>query len=268
MTTYPQRIIFGLFMIIFPLHQAFADTAMEKKKDHSLKQVELQWNICDDPVKVLKVLQFQEQKQSQREVFFYDTEALELLDQDVVIRFRKSQQKNGELKLERTIKFRNIEIKRIPWKVLDQADSKCEWDIHVNLERLSCSMTNEIADLNQPLGELELEFLQERVSISSLPKQWGPAQNLSRKGIFRFLGENENAKGKNSEEKGEWSQYQISSARNLISFFELSIQSNLNDFEKTKQKVNRLLKAEKVQLCADQAGITEPLLERLSGRTK
>lgn len=240
------------------------DNVIARKNDHSLKNAELQWNICDDMGKTLKALQFKANKQISREVIFQDTPNLALLSQDAVIRYRESQKNGSGSVIERTVKLRNVDIKKIPWKILDQLDSKCEWDIHSQVERLSCSMNQVVNSISEPLSSLEKDLINERMPLPSSLGHWGPVDNWSQKGSIFLSLDSKEKKEPEWELKAELSRYTIQRLGEDLQILELSIPTSLSDFGKIQRKMEEFFSDQKIKLCSDQRGITEPLLQALS----
>ncbi len=220
--------------LTFPSNSEAIDSIQAIRKNE-IKKAEVQFEICEPDAKVvLAKLELPPTSSEYLQMMYYDTPQMDLFRREVVIKLKKS-----KTKLKSTAKIRDIKLNEIPWDYLEGKDYKCERDVYLNLDRISCSLNYDV-DPNNVISKYQFELIKMlRFDLSkSVIEQLGPVDTVEYKVINNSL-----------ELVVEQSQ-----VRGTVAAIELSTKVPVENFPKVQAELFQFLKNKNVNLCTDQHG--------------
>jgi hypothetical protein len=213
---------------------------------------ELQWNLCENSLaEVADKLEGSELKQGERDIYYYDTDNLDLYQAGMVIRERI-----GNKKADLTIKVKNLDPSRISDRWLSIKGFKCEYDLHGDSSRFTCSLkSTEMTERTRAIHELVLTPEQE----SFVDEFSGVDQELLRQSIRRGVLKNSLLKLKSHNDTFDIESYQLGD------FFSMEISTRVTTSAAlhSKNKIESVFADSGLQICDDQNQTTESKLKLL-----
>lgn len=214
--------------------------------DQFVTKTEIQFEICEPSVaSLLQKLRLSDSSQKEKQVFYYDTADLDLIQQNTVIKI------NHTTDAERSsVKIKDLDEDSIPWKYLKDQDSKCEEDVYLDLSRVSCSVNAEVTDRKNILSLAQKNF------IRAMDIQIAPEARLK---IFGPV--------ETTEQSFQTTNYKLviesSKVRENLAAIELSARVDRKQALKVQTEIKNLLEQSNVILCADQQGKMKRLFKWL-----
>ncbi len=233
-----KKILTSLFLVnLFLTFSSFSEAigSISAARKNEIKKAEVQFEVCEQDANViLTKLGLPPSSSEFAQIMYYDTPQMDLLRRDVVIKLKKS-----DNKMKSTAKIKNINLNEIPWDFLEGHDYKCERDVYLNLDRISCSLNHKV-DSNNVVSKYQFELIKMlRFDLSkSVLEQLGPVDTFEYKVINNSL-----------ELVVEQSQ-----VRGTVAAIELSTKVPVENMQKTQAEIFQMLKVKNINLCTDQHG--------------
>lgn len=219
---------------------------MQTSSKDEIKKAEIQFEICEPNVEsLLEKLQLSESSTQTKQIFYYDSENLDLIRQNVAIKISPSESKSQS-----SVKIKDIDEDSIPWKLLKDQDSKCEEDIYLDLSRISCGINHSFTKTQNILSSAQFNLMQEmNIAIPAQDRlqSFGPVTT--------------------AEQSFAMKDYKLvieaSSVREHLATIELSVRVERHQALKIQNELVDLLNQAHVILCEDQQGKIKRLFKWL-----
>lgn len=218
--------------------------------DYSLKNVELQWAICEPNMKSLWQKIGQHTKKRTREILYSDTPTRALYRRGAILRT-----KHDHARFKTAAKIKGYSESSIPWDFLSDYEYKCEWDSYSTEEMISCTVYADSKKMNQLHDKAQEEFISRETNFNSFDQVqvWGPL--IGHEWSFRHQSINLIIDS-------------IDLPDTAITSIELSARVNIEQKYVVKDKIEDWIKEKNLALCRYQTGRTGVLLKYLIERNK
>jgi len=214
---------------------------------NAVNAVELQWVLCEGSSEILfEKLGVKAPEPKQREVYYSETAGLDLFNLGAILRTRVTKNK-----IKTAAKIKGFNETEIPWNLLEDSDSKCEWDAYQSLERIGCSLSSEPSSMKNLVSKDQKTFIETVIAYTDFQslEVWGPVDS----------------------KEWEWKEESVKETLTLETlelsspFFsmELSARVPLSKKAQTFQRVHNWLLSQEIKLCKKQEGKTGELLKVL-----
>lgn len=233
------------FLISLLLFASFSLAQTGEAEKNKVKKAEIQFEICEPSVGViLKKLQLSASSTKTKEVFYHDTDNLDLIRQNVVLKIS-----SASSKLQSIAKVKNLSEDSIPWNELENHDHKCELDIYLDLSRISCSLSEVLKNNTDILSLPQVNFIKATGLNPIYPnmKSFGPVATLSQ-----------------TVKDSKYNMVIESSfVGRKLAAIEFSVRTDIKDARKAQTELKYLLDEAGVILCSDQQGKIKRIFDLL-----
>jgi hypothetical protein len=240
----------GIILIILNSAPVIAATEEIDEKNR-VRETELQWVVCEPTAaKLLKKVNADPESPKLRDVYYTETQNLDIYNHGAVIRTRVSKGENKKIKTAAKVNYEK-EV-QVPWRYLSDKEYKCEKDQYASKEKIGCSLYSHPSDLTNVDSIDQQEFIQRESGFQQWDKSvlLGPAQS------YEWSWQDESLNLALVLEKVQVSKYYFN--------LELSVRVDINKSKQTFDRIQNWLVAHQVNLCPVQKGRTGELLKVLA----
>jgi hypothetical protein len=212
-----------------------------------VEKTELQWALCEPSAAVFaQKARASLGSSAQRDLYYLETPSQELLSKNAFVRIRDE---GGSQKI--TAKVNYADDHDLPWSILKNKESKCEWDRYGDYQKVGCSMNEKTKGSDADLSGDQKNFLRQETGFDHFTqmKLLGPA----------------------ASEAWVWHQddldldVSMESVRAPHGFFSLEFSARVDtaDADDTYKLIQGWLSQHQIQLCPVQRGKSEALIRAL-----